>query len=87
MFNEHSALVEELLDRIRLNGALTSGDVAPREAIDWFWRPTNQVKPSSNSSARLQPRKVPSGFYSALTVIGTLVARSAVFAVSATVMV
>jgi len=44
MFNEHSALVEELLDRIRLNGALTSGDVAPREAIDWSWRPTNQVK-------------------------------------------
>ena len=43
-FKEHAALVDELLERIRLNGALASGDVAPREAIDWFWRPTNQVR-------------------------------------------
>jgi uncharacterized protein len=43
-FDEHSPLVEELLDRIRTNGALSSRSVGPRAAIDWYWRPTNQVR-------------------------------------------
>lgn len=43
-FDEHAPLVEELLERIRAGGALSSTDVAPRAAIDWYWRPTNQVR-------------------------------------------
>ena len=43
-FDEHAPLVEELLDRIREDGPLSSTDVAPRAAIDWYWRPTNQVR-------------------------------------------
>jgi len=43
-FQEHEPLVKELLERIRSNGPLTSGDVPARAAIDWFWRPTNQVR-------------------------------------------
>ena len=43
-FHEHEALVNELLERIRGGGPLTSGDVPARAAIDWFWRPTNQVR-------------------------------------------
>jgi uncharacterized protein YcaQ len=43
-FDEHAPLVEELLDRIRDHGPLSSTDVAPRAAIDWYWRPTNQVR-------------------------------------------
>jgi uncharacterized protein len=43
-FTDHAALVEELLERIRTNGPLGPGDVGPREAIDWYWRPTNQVR-------------------------------------------
>ena len=43
-FDEHSALVEELLDRIRRDGPLSSTDVEPRAAIEWYWRPTNQVR-------------------------------------------
>jgi uncharacterized protein len=43
-FSEHAPLVEELLDRIRTNGPLQPGEVGPREAIDWYWRPTNQVR-------------------------------------------
>jgi uncharacterized protein len=43
-FDEHAPLVEELLGRIRDGGTLSSTDVAPREAIDWYWRPTNQVR-------------------------------------------
>lgn len=43
-FDEHAPLVEELLERIRTNGPMAATDVAPREAIDWFWRPTNQVR-------------------------------------------
>src|SRR5688500_15445613 len=43
-FAEHADLVEELLDRIRRDGPLSSTDVAPRAAIDWYWRPTNQVR-------------------------------------------
>jgi uncharacterized protein len=43
-FDEHAPLVEELLERIRTSGPLSSTDVAPRAAIDWYWRPTNQVR-------------------------------------------
>lgn len=43
-FREHGPLVEELLDRIRANGPLSPTDIAPRAAIDWYWRPTNQVR-------------------------------------------
>jgi len=43
-FEKHAPLVQELLDRIQRDGPLASTDVAPREAIDWFWRPTNQVR-------------------------------------------
>jgi uncharacterized protein YcaQ len=43
-FDEHAPLVEELLQRIRTGGALSSTDVEPRAAIDWYWRPTNQVR-------------------------------------------
>jgi hypothetical protein len=43
-FDEHAPLVEELLERIRKDGLLSPTDVAPRAAIDWYWRPTNQVR-------------------------------------------
>ena len=43
-FIEHAPLVEELLGRIRDDGPLSSTDVEPRAAIDWYWRPTNQVR-------------------------------------------
>jgi uncharacterized protein YcaQ len=43
-FQDHEDLVAELLDRIRRDGPLSSTDVAPRTAIDWYWRPTNQVR-------------------------------------------
>ena len=43
-FNEHAPLVEELLARIRDGGPLLPREVGPREAIDWYWRPTNQVR-------------------------------------------
>ena len=43
-FDEHAPLVEELMDRIRTNGPLGPGDVGPRAAIDWYWRPTNPVR-------------------------------------------
>ncbi|HYH92354.1 MAG TPA: crosslink repair DNA glycosylase YcaQ family protein [Candidatus Saccharimonadales bacterium] len=43
-FAEHAELVEELLDRIRRDGPLSSTDVEPRAAIEWYWRPTNQVR-------------------------------------------
>jgi len=43
-FDEHAPLVEELLTRIRDGGPLLPRDVGPREAIDWYWRPTNQVR-------------------------------------------
>jgi uncharacterized protein YcaQ len=43
-FTEHAPLVEELLARIREQGPLLPRDVGPREAIDWYWRPTNQVR-------------------------------------------
>ena len=43
-FDEHAPLVEELLERIRASGPLSSTDVEPRAAIEWYWRPTNQVR-------------------------------------------
>ena len=43
-FGEHAPLVEELLARVRDGGPLSSTDIEPREAIDWYWRPTNQVR-------------------------------------------
>ena len=43
-FDVHAPLVEELLARIRDGGKLLPGEVGPREAIDWYWRPTNQVR-------------------------------------------
>ncbi len=43
-FVEHADLVTELLDRIRTDGPLSSTDVEPRAAIEWYWRPTNQVR-------------------------------------------
>ena len=43
-FDTHAPLVEELLTRIRERGPLLPRDVGPREAIDWYWRPTNQVR-------------------------------------------
>jgi uncharacterized protein len=43
-FDEHAPLVAELLERVRADGPLSSTDVAPRAAIEWYWRPTNQVR-------------------------------------------
>jgi uncharacterized protein len=43
-FKEHAELVDELLERIRRDGALGSGELPARTAIGWFWRPTNQVR-------------------------------------------
>ena len=43
-FDEHAPLVEELLERIRRDGPLAASDVEPRAAIEWYWRPTNQVR-------------------------------------------
>ncbi|HET7726753.1 MAG TPA: crosslink repair DNA glycosylase YcaQ family protein [Candidatus Limnocylindrales bacterium] len=43
-FETHRELVEELLGRIRESGPLSSIHVEPRDAIDWYWRPTNQVR-------------------------------------------
>ena len=43
-FDEHAPLVEELLERIRAGGPMSATDVEPRAAIDWYWRPTNQVR-------------------------------------------
>jgi hypothetical protein len=43
-FDEHAPLVEELLERIRTGGPMSSTDIAPRAAIDWYWRPTNPVR-------------------------------------------
>jgi uncharacterized protein len=43
-FDVHAPLVDELLTRIRDGGPLLPREVGPREAIDWYWRPTNQVR-------------------------------------------
>ena len=44
IFDSHGHVVEELLERIRSGGPMAATDVEPREAIDWSWRPTNQVR-------------------------------------------
>ncbi len=43
-FDDHAPLVEELVARIRAEGPLSSLDWESRAAIDWYWRPTNQVR-------------------------------------------
>jgi uncharacterized protein YcaQ len=43
-FDDHAPLVEELLERIRTHGPTSATDLEPREAIDWYWRPTNPVR-------------------------------------------
>jgi uncharacterized protein len=43
-FATHTELVDELLTRIRETGPMSSIDIEPRAAIDWYWRPTNQVR-------------------------------------------
>jgi len=43
-FDEHGLLTDELLARIRDEGPLASTDIEPRAAIEWYWRPTNQVR-------------------------------------------
>jgi uncharacterized protein YcaQ len=43
-FDEHAPLVEELLDRIRSTGPMAATDVPAQAAIEWYWRPTNQVR-------------------------------------------
>jgi hypothetical protein len=43
-FRHHGPLVEELLERVRADGPLSPTDVQPRAPIDWYWRPTNQVR-------------------------------------------
>lgn len=43
-FKEHAALVDEILTRIRAEGPLSSIDFETRASIDWYWRPTNQVR-------------------------------------------
>jgi uncharacterized protein YcaQ len=43
-FDDHAPLVTELMERIRRAGPMSSTDLEPREAIDWYWRPTNPVR-------------------------------------------
>jgi uncharacterized protein YcaQ len=43
-FESHADLVAELLERVTANGPVSSTDFEPRGAIDWYWRPTNQVR-------------------------------------------
>ena len=43
-FGGHAEVADELLERIRSTGPMSATDVEPRPAIDWFWRPTNQVR-------------------------------------------
>ncbi|HET7704302.1 MAG TPA: crosslink repair DNA glycosylase YcaQ family protein, partial [Candidatus Limnocylindrales bacterium] len=43
-FVAHADLVAELLAKVRATGPMSSVDVEPRAAIDWYWRPTNQVR-------------------------------------------
>ena len=43
-FDEHAPLVAELMDRIRTTGPMSSIDIERRAAIEWSWRPTNQVR-------------------------------------------
>ncbi len=43
-FPEHAEVVDELLERIRAEGSLSSTDVDAHHQIDWYWRPTNRVR-------------------------------------------
>ena len=43
-FIAHADLVAELLTRVGATGPMSAIDVEPRAAIDWYWRPTNQVR-------------------------------------------
>jgi hypothetical protein len=43
-FPEHAEVIEELLDRIRAEGPLSSLDIETHATIDWYWRPTNRVR-------------------------------------------
>jgi len=43
-FPEHAEVIEDLLDRIRAGGPLSSLDVETHAEIDWYWRPTNRVR-------------------------------------------
>lgn len=43
-FRDHAPLVDELVTRIRDHGPLGPGEMPARAAIDWYWRPTNQVR-------------------------------------------
>ena len=44
VFDSQAHVVDEVLQRIRTSGPMAAGDVAAREAIDWYWRPTNPVR-------------------------------------------
>ncbi len=44
VFRDYAPLVSELLERVRREGPLRSDDFTRREAMDWSWRPTNQVR-------------------------------------------
>jgi uncharacterized protein YcaQ len=43
-FTAHGDLVQELVTKIRSEGPLQPRTIEPRERIDWYWRPTNQVR-------------------------------------------
>jgi uncharacterized protein YcaQ len=43
-FGTHAALVEKILGRIRAEGPLSAIEFESGPAIDWYWRPTNQVR-------------------------------------------
>ncbi len=41
---EVDRVVEEVLDIIRANGAVTSKDLAMKEKVDWYWAPTSLAR-------------------------------------------
>jgi uncharacterized protein len=43
-FDTHADLKEELLTKIRDEGPLLPRTVGPRKAMNWYWRPTNEVR-------------------------------------------
>jgi uncharacterized protein YcaQ len=43
-FKDHAELIDELLDRIRRRGPLSSREIPARASIEWSWRPTNPVR-------------------------------------------
>ena len=44
VFVSHGDLVAELLERVRSGGPMAATDIDARGSIDWYWRPTNQVR-------------------------------------------